>query len=95
MKSIIQDEKQCYFCGRTVGLEDHHIFFNALRPIAERFGLKVWLCWYHHRDTKHGVHGNREMDLILKRKAQEVFEQKYSHDKYMATIGRNYLESEE
>lgn len=91
MKSIISEEKRCYLCGSTVGLEMHHIFFSALRPASDKYGLKCWLCAFHHRDNKHGVHGNRELDLKLKRKAQEIFEAKYSHEKYMKIFGRNYL----
>ena len=91
MKSIIQEEKRCYLCGSTVELESHHIFFSALRPIADKHGLKVWLCAYHHRDQKHGAHGNREVDLFLKREAQKAFEKKYGHEKFMEIIKRNYL----
>ena len=91
MKSIIQEEKRCYLCGSTVGLESHHIFFSALRPIADKYGLKVWLCAYHHRDQKHGAHGNREVDLFLKREAQKAFEKKHGHEKFMEIIKRNYL----
>jgi hypothetical protein len=53
--------------------------------------MKVWLCQFHHRDNKQGVHGNRELDLKLKRKAQEVFEAKHGHEKFMKIFGRNYL----
>lgn len=92
MKSIIQNEKRCYLCGSTVNLESHHIFFGAaLRPISDKHGLKVWLCAYHHRDQKNGAHGNREVDLYLKQKAQKAFEKKYGHEKFMEIIKRNYL----
>lgn len=92
MKSIIQNEKRCYLCGSTVNLESHHIFFGtALRPISDKHGLKVWLCAYHHRDQKNGAHGNREVDLYLKQKAQRAFEKKHGHEKFMEIIGRNYL----
>ena len=92
MKSIIQTEKECYLCGSTQNLECHHIFFgNALRPISDKHGLKVWLCALHHRDQKHGAHGNREVDLQLKRDAQKAFEKKHGHERFMEVIGRNYL----
>ena len=91
MKSVIQKEKECFFCGSTQSLECHHIFFSSLRPASDRCGMKVWLCQFHHRDQKNGVHGNRELDLKLKRKAQEVFEAKHGHEKFMQVFGRNYL----
>ena len=90
-KSIIQTEKRCYLCGSTV-VEDHHVFFGkGLRPVSERFGLKVFLCPYHHRDQKHGAHGSREVDLFLKREVQKAFEKQYGHKRFMEIIGRNYL----
>ena len=92
MKSIIQTEKECYLCDSTQNLECHHIFFgNALRPISDKHGLKVWLCALHHRDQKHGAHGNREVVLQLKRAAQKAFEKKHGHERFMEIIGRNYL----
>ena len=92
MKSIIQKEKECYLCGTTTGLENHHcIHGSGWRKLADSYGLTVWLCSYHHRDSKQGVHGNRELDLKLKRKAQEVFEEKHGHEKFMKIFGRNYL----
>jgi hypothetical protein len=90
MKSIIQTDKRCYLCGSTV-VEDHHVYFGSLRSVSERNGLKVFLCPYHHRDQKHGAHGNREVDLFLKREVQKAFEEKYGHNRFMELIGRNYL----
>ena len=50
MKSILQKEKECYYCKTTLNLEEHHCLYGtANRRIAERFGLKVWLCSEHHR----------------------------------------------
>ena len=92
MRSIIQTEKRCYLCGSTVGLEVHHVFFGrGMRAVSDKHGLKLFLCPYHHRDQKHGAHGNREVDLYLKREAQKVFEKKHGHDRFMEIIGRNYL----
>ena len=49
------------------------------------------LCAGCHRDTKHGVHGNREMDLILKKHGQKEFEKTGSREEFMRMFGRNYL----
>ena len=62
MKSIIQKEKECYLCGSTLNLEKHHcIHGTAGRKLADKYGLTVWLCAYHHRDQKNGVHGNKDL----------------------------------
>lgn len=39
-KSIIQDEKRCYLCGKLTWLEKHHVFGGvANRPISEKARL--------------------------------------------------------
>lgn len=92
MKSVIQDSKKCWFCGRTSYLHDHHIFFGPNRKNSEKYGMKVWLCVRHHTVEQTGVHHNRVMDLRLKRIAQSKFEEIHGHDKYMEVFGKNYLE---
>ena len=92
MKSIICDKKECYLCGSTHNLERHHcIHGTAGRKLADKYGLTVWLCPYHHRDTKHGVHGDATLDLWFKKLAQNVFEIAYSHELWMEKFKRNYL----
>lgn len=94
MKSILQaDTEYCIECGRY-GTELHHVLFGKgnNRKLAERYGLTVGLCYYHHRASKTGVHGgNRELDLKLKRMAQVRFEETYTDKDFLATFGRNYL----
>ena len=92
MKSIIQKEKECYLCGSTLNLECHHLLHGtANRKLADKYGLKVWLCAYHHRDQKHGVHGDASLDLWFKQLAQNCFEIAWSHEKWMEVFGKNYL----
>ena len=77
MKSIIQSEKECWFCGRCE-VEEHHIFYGtANRKLSEKYGLKVWLCPEHHRSSKYGVHFNKYNDNILKEVAEEKFRRTY------------------
>lgn len=96
MNSILEplEYDWCYECGRTGCLEEHHIFFgNPDRQHSEDTGLKIHLCARCHRYAKTGVHGgNRELDLKLKRKAQEAFEQKHTRAEFMSLFGRNYLD---
>lgn len=91
MKSIICDKKECFLCGGTPVEKHHCMHGRGVRPLAESWGLFVWLCPYHHRDNKHGVHGNAELDLWFKQLAQNCFEIAYGHEKWMQIFGRNYL----
>lgn len=103
-KSIMQGAKECYLCRKRLNeagrydrltssnLEEHHIMHGtANRRISERYGLKVWLCWNHHRTSKEAVHMNREVDLEVIRDGQKRFEQLYSHEEWMNAFMKNYL----
>ena len=90
-KSILQSEKQCFFCGTTLNLERHHIIHGtAGRRIADKLGLTIWLCDEHHRG-KYSPHQDKEIDLRLKRFAQSCYEDKHSREEWMQKVGRNYL----
>ena len=102
MNSIIQTEKECFLCGSRIptgywdGLEDHHIFFGYSsnnRDNSEALGLKVWLCGETcHRNGKKSVHKDRETDLLLKRIAQEAYENTYgSRADFIKVFGKSYL----
>lgn len=100
MDSIIQKEKHCYMCGASIptgyfdGLEEHHVFFGTgKRKLSEKRGLKVWLCGETcHRNGKKSVHKNREVDLYVKRKAQEVYEETYgTREDFIMEFGKSYL----
>ena len=94
MKRIIQTEKECYICGCCRNLESHHIFFgNPNRKWSEKYGLKVWLCPYDHRDNKNGVHGQAvEKRRYLEQIAQRVFEKNHSREEFVRIFGENYLD---
>ena len=77
MKSIIQDEKQCYVC-RNPNVEEHHVYYGtANRTLSEEYGLKVYLCPAHHRG-RFGVHSYKPLDEKLKKVARERFEETYN-----------------
>jgi len=81
----------CYVCGST-NVEYHHALFGAkYRKLADKYGLIVALCPEHHRG-KYSPHFDRELDLELKRKAQEEFEAVHGHEAWMRVFGRNYRE---
>lgn len=92
MKSILQQERECYYCKTTNNLEEHHCLYGtANRRIAERFGLKVFLCSEHHRG-KNGVHGgNKYLDIKLKQLAQSKFEENHDREDFIKIFGKNYL----
>ena len=114
MRSILQDKKsgRCYICENWRGddsiksnLEEHHIFYGPNRKLAERYGLKVMLCRYHHQGDIHGaadaIHNNPDKtnDLRLKRAGQRAWEERNTkaagteeaHEAFRRIFGKNYL----
>ena len=88
MRSVLQDDKRCFFCGSVVGLELHHCLHGSRRKIADKYGLTVWLCHEHHTGNT-GVHFDKDKDLILKQYAQKKYQEVY--DDWMEVVGKNYL----
>lgn len=93
MNTVLQSEKACYVCGTTYNLHSHHVLFGTSnRKKSEKYGLKVWLCAYHHNMSNDGVHFNKALDLRLKKTAQEYFEEHYgSRESFRNEFGRSYL----
>lgn len=104
-KSIMQDKRggECYLCRKLLGIdtpaacrEEHHVMHGtANRRLSEHYGLKVYLCPYHHRAGPEAVHRLQQTDQLLKQEAQRIFEQKYSREKWMEVFKKNYLDSSE
>lgn len=101
MKSILHDkrERTCYLCRmlhnddsyKTI-LEEHHVFHGSSnRKNAEKWGLKVYLCHYHHQDGPEAVHKRPDIDLMLKKIAQRAFQKKYPEKEFIVIFGKNYL----
>lgn len=93
MKSVIQSEKECFVCSTTLDLHSHHIFMGSSnRKQSEKYGLKVWLCAYHHNMSNEGVHFNKKLDLALKTRAQAYYEKHYgTREQFIKEFGRSWL----
>ena len=99
--SIMQrkEDGYCYLCAllennwRPCGYrEEHHVFFSAhQKPLSEEYGLKVYLCRQHHRESPEAVHQNQRNRRILEAQGQRVFEAKYGHRKFIEIFKKNYL----
>jgi putative salt-induced outer membrane protein YdiY len=104
VNSIIPGDKQgrCFICGRYCNTETHHIFGASDRDWAEKYGLKVELCYEHHQGTN-GVHGKngKKLQEYLHQTGQETFEEwamkRYSltaeeaRDKFRQEFRKSYL----
>lgn len=86
-------EEKCFLTGQTnCDLVRHEIFFGvANRELSKKYGMWVYLIPELHNIGKYAVHNNRDLDLALKRTAQEKFEEKYSREEFMEIFGRSWL----
>ena len=84
------NNKSCFLCGTTEGLELHHIFNGPNRQLADEDDLTVWLCHYHHNEPPSGVHYNRQLRDMFKALAQAKYEKSHTHKEFMARYGKNY-----
>ena len=91
MKSIFRKEKNCYFCGTTLNLHLHHIYFAANRKISDKNGFTTYLCQEHHTGLS-GVHLNIEKDLELKRACEQWYlNNGHTKTEFIQLIGHNYI----
>ena len=97
MKSIMQDseDRRCYIC-KKLGfdtyryIELHHCLHgNANRRLADKDGLWVYLCKYHHT----ALHDKGEWDKELQKEAQIRYMEYYekSVDEFIKRYGKSYL----
>lgn len=94
MKSIIQDNKECFITGRTDNLHSHHIFFgNPNRKNSEKYGLKIWLLAELHNMSNLGVHFDKDLNDLCHRTGQLAFERVHgTREEFVKIFGKNYLE---
>lgn len=63
-------DRNCYICGNP-NTEIHHICYRSHVPYMKDAEINlVALCPLHHRDSKQGVHFNKNLDLRLKQELQ-------------------------
>lgn len=92
MKSILQKDKECFVCRTTQNLAEHHVIYgNANRKMSEKYGLKIWLCNYHHNMSDEGIHFNKSLDLEVKKIAQAEFEKTHTREEWHSIFGKSYL----
>ena len=83
--------RECFLCGSTNQIEEHHIFGSSNRKRSTMYGLTVDLCAGCHRTSNNAVHQNAEVSNKLKRTGQREYERFYGEESFLPTFGRNYL----
>ena len=85
-----KEVRKCYLTGRTDSLDKHHCMNGPFRKKAEAYGL--WIFLQHDVHMKlHQTPQGQKVAIWLKQQAQEAFERKYGHEKWMTEFKKNYL----
>jgi hypothetical protein len=92
-KSIINNDRECFICRDINDLHKHHIIHGtANRVLSEKHGLWVFLCGKHHNMSDEGVHFNHPFDVMLKKYAQRIWEEKNGdRTQFIKIFGKSYL----
>jgi hypothetical protein len=73
----------CLICGKPA--EIHHCpYGTSNRKIADREGLLIPLCSYHHREGKLAAHKCKEVDMLLHAISELAWEKRYYMNRYGA-----------
>lgn len=93
MKSILQENKECYICETTNWLEEHHVFGGANRKLSEKYGLKIYLCHRHHNEPPDGIHFDTWLMNRVRQDSQKKFMEHYNKtaDEFRQIFGKNYI----
>lgn len=92
-KSIItNDMNHCFVpTCRSSHVVTHHCLHGwANRSLADKYGLFVPLCGFHHNQSSEGVHFNRAFDEYLEQLAEEKFKEHYPDLDFVETFGKNF-----
>lgn len=89
MKSILQDERECFLCGKQGRLELHHTMNGkGWRKLSDEDGLVIYLCPDCHRN----VHDDAVLRKALKRLSQMRYLEEHSFKEWMERYGKNYID---
>lgn len=93
MQSILSDDTVCLVCGTPLNLHKHHVYGGiGRRNLSEQYGCWCYLCAAHHNMSKHGIHYNVDLDLMVKAECQRRWEDRFgSRDKFIEIFGKSYI----
>lgn len=95
VKSVLQKEKECFFCKCQNNLHRHHcINGSANRRNSERRGFTVYLCAEHHTIGPDAVHRNPNgpFDGFLKELSQKYYEENIGNrEEFRKEFGKSWI----
>lgn len=92
LKSVMTDDlEHCIITGSDT-VHIHHVFAGMNRKNSEKYGFIIPLRPDLHNMSNKGIHFNRELDLIWKRKCQQYFEDNFgTREEFRKVFGKSWL----
>lgn len=90
MKSIIQDEKRCFYCRTITGLDHHHCLEGSYRTQADDYGLWVWMCRKCHRIIQEDEKEMKKLRAMAQKKAMEYYG--WTLNDWLFIFRRNFID---
>lgn len=84
---ITSNLKVCYICKQKKKDDLNEVFGGSNRQISMKYGLVIPVCRTCHIEYDL----NKELRQKYQIEAQKIFEEKYSHELFMAEFKKNYL----
>jgi hypothetical protein len=89
----------CYECLQngitTPYAAMHEVFYGTgYRQLSQRYKMQIRLCNFHHQDSKHGIHFNRDFDYRISKMYQQVFTEKHGTELFRQKFGDNMAAKE-
>ena len=81
----------CYIHKDYCQTVRHEVLPGMNRSLSKKYGLWINVCPSCHNMSDHSIHSDPESYEYLKAEAQELFEQEYPEEDFMAVFGKNYL----
>lgn len=89
-KSIIDNRRQCHWCGKCSGLELHHCMHGSNRKNATEDGLVVFLCHECHWEVHNSKEGHH-MDEELQKEAERAYLETHTLKEWRERYTKNLL----
>lgn len=90
-KSVLTDDlEHCILTG-SPEVHIHHVFGGPNRKNSEEDGFVVPLRPDLHNMSDRGVHFDRDLDLMFKKKCQELFEQTRTREEFIKRYGKSWI----
>lgn len=88
MESVIQNERECYVCGKEYPLHVHHCLSGTSnRKLADEDGLTICLCPFHHEQAHRDPYAND----MYKRLGQIYYEKTHTRKEFIERYGKSFI----